>query len=821
MSDGMLPPVGWATGAQERDGLVQQAGAGAAGAAGAAEWVHPNNVVSPYALIANQGQMQVVQPGAVPAGMPQGTDTHRVLFAPPHTPQPNAGLAPPTYTPQQQTQATVTSKGAVETALSKRIATQTAHERNQEFGWQKSKGDAQRAEYKEQLLAFSPDVRACAFVQKGSTVIKVAHGMTKYFGDAAKEYNGKVLARLGEWTADTIPFVLAMPDLTTWAWEEFSVGTDAVAWAAFCEDPANGVKPWSPGAAPVSTMKLPRVLYLPPVLAHFLMAGDKTACEFYKHLGQMETADPPVVDAEQLEFYKEWALAAGQYVPGQTAHRLSIEVDPVTNVSPQFLHWTTNQLLTYLERPGGMTSNHPTPPAAAAAPDSYLQSVTSVLTQLVAKQSSEQVENEKKKELAKGLTEFQTAALMGFACIDDPAQKPVLYQLLPACNCIEDVRATVMRLLDQWAYDERREIDRGIHLTDEIIKGIMKVSPNPLGIVATSEPCDKVFSNLACLPRRMEQLQKIRLAEKVAKETEATRTLKDAEKLCKADVRAPPTTYARLKCNISTTQGLTEIVYGKKCRVAVGLQELYDMLNTRESHALQDHLTPMHCKQITWAIYDAMRSYFSTRLMPQDFLTGTPDYPVCLLPDLNADVRFQREVYRSTFPPSWRDQQKAASPTTPTAKEPAYTPRSTPFAAYVQNPSAYLPGTPDLSNINPRLKLALKKYHDKFGGDVRMGQLVEVGGLRWSDIPCLDGHRNSKTNHCETCWYNILGECKNGDRCHFAKNHIQGSALPKEYVDDLIKVVVPPMMKMVDENIPLQKGRRTNSRDDPNKRPRR
>jgi hypothetical protein len=111
--------------------------------------------------------------------------------------------------------------------------------------------------------------------------------------------------------------------------------------------------------------------------------------------------------------------------------------------------------------------------------------------------------------------------------------------------------------------------------------------------------------------------------------------------------------------NITTTQGLFTVCYGKKCPMAIGLQKLFDQLNTRESQILQYKYNSLKCSQICWAIYDASRSFFAVPLLPQDFEQGVVEFPVCTLGDIVADLKFQREVYRSTIPLSWEKRLRA------------------------------------------------------------------------------------------------------------------------------------------------------------------
>jgi hypothetical protein len=68
-----------------------------------------------------------------------------------------------------------------------------------------------------------------------------------------------------------------MPDNTTWAWESVKLCDDAVAWAAFIESADNKKTVWSPQAAPQTTIDLPRMVYLPAVLAKFAVEKERTA----------------------------------------------------------------------------------------------------------------------------------------------------------------------------------------------------------------------------------------------------------------------------------------------------------------------------------------------------------------------------------------------------------------------------------------------------------------------------------------------------------------------------------------------------------------
>ena len=97
----------------------------------------------------------------------------------------------------------------------------------------------------------------------------------------------------------------------------------------------------------------------------------------------------------------------------------------------------------------------------------------------------------------------------------------------------------------------------------------------------------------------------------------------------------------------------------------------------------------------------------------------------------------------------------------------------------------------------------------KYGGEIKIAQFLDIGSLQWTDLLCLDGHLNETSKRCETCWYNILGECKLGEKCPFYKNHVFGKAPPDEYVEEVLKVLKPPLDKMVYEDIPIQHNQYT------------
>ena len=130
--------------------------------------------------------------------------------------------------------------------------------------------------------------------------------------------------------------------------------------------------------------------------------------------------------------------------------------------------------------------------------------------------------------------------------------------------------------------------------------------------------------------------------------------------------------------------------------------------------AAKHALTPLLCRQITWAIYEDSRQFFATRLHPDDFKAGSlTSFPVSLLDDVMGDIRYQRPVLRSSFPLAWNE-----IPPKPLSGLAAPTGMSPFLGLQGAESSPPIQHGDRLSHIHPIIKAALKDYHAKFAGRV-------------------------------------------------------------------------------------------------------
>jgi hypothetical protein len=164
------------------------------------------------------------------------------------------------------------------------------------------------------------------------------------------------------------------------------------------------------------------------------------------------------------------------------------------------------------------------------------------------------------------------------------------------------------------------------------------------------------------------------------------------------------------------------------------------------------------CKQIAWAVFDDMRSFFATRLMPADFLKQTVRYPTSLLADIHADVRFIRSVQRVTFPTTWIEKPYYEDVNSRIQQVDPRQVTHTDVHGTERYGSRYGQGNPgqqdqlacpeigsNLNHLHPKISIALKEYHNKYCGQVIITQIMELAKVNWQMMPHYSPMMNPNT----------------------------------------------------------------------------
>jgi hypothetical protein len=246
---------------------------------------------------------------------------------------------------------------------------------------------------------------------------------------------------------------------------------------------------------------------------------------------------------------------------------------------------------------------------------------------------------------------------MGFCGETDPTLMPGIWKLFKTSKEADDHRLNIARAMRQWSQDKGIPIDRSIYLSKETVEDIIKMRFNPVGLGGTLSTCEKGVSNMLCLPRTQGEIEALKLFERAVEETQGTRTLKEAERLANSTKRDPPTDYHTLKLMVATFAALLEVLFGKSCDLYKKIMAIYEILDLDAVFQTRAAYSAIKCKQITWAIYEDSRNFFSNKVSPLDFASGMEiKFAKSMLDDIMSDMRYIRHVERTKTTSTYRPQ---------------------------------------------------------------------------------------------------------------------------------------------------------------------
>jgi hypothetical protein len=355
-------------------------------------------------------------------------------------------------------------------------------------------------------------------------------------------------------------------------------------------------------------------------------------------------------------------------------------------------------------------------------------------------------------------TNYQVAAIKGFCGLRDTNAIPVIWARFQTSKHTDDHRLNVDKRMKEWSTQRGIEIDQGVFFSKETIDDIVKLRPNPGDGHPTLKTGEKGISILVCLPRTQQEIEAIRLREQAADDSRQNRTLAEALKLAATESRQPAANCLELKLNIATYLAKLWALFGEKCHLYQKGFQIYQLFRQPTVMAAKFAFTPLLCRQITWAIYEDSRQFFSTRLHPDDFNPGTPTpFPISLLDDVLGDIRYQRPILQSSFPLAWQDVPLPSG----LAQVPPLGP--SPFLGQRPAESAKAQYPMDkLAHVHPTIRAALRDYHAKFAGRVMIQRMLDHANITFRDLPFLHPLIDQATGKNWLCYNHCLGICQHG-----------------------------------------------------------
>jgi hypothetical protein len=98
------------------------------------------------------------------------------------------------------------------------------------------------------------------------------------------------------------------------------------------------------------------------------------------------------------------------------------------------------------------------------------------------------------------------------------------------------------------------------------------------------------------------------------------------------------------------------------------------------------------------------------------------------------------------------------------------------------------------------MKASLKHFHEKFKGKVSIQRVMNAAGIWWPQMPKWDRYYNHETNQDELCWNQVIGCCRFGSECKFARSHAEARKLPSDFEDNAIKAMKPGIDAMLKDD---------------------
>ncbi len=640
----------------------------------------------------------------------------------------------------------------------------------------------------ESLIADQIELKVFAVMMDGKNV-RFVWGVGKIF-DVANEMDintTDLTAFLGDRDKHgNSPSMVALPPQNSVNWVKVTAKFEETEFEAYYDvESNNGTLITIDSGTGAMTHMLPRLLYLPGELGHFVAQQPRTPVELLKEAKRL-AADPnhPVTEAD-IKLVKKWCIAAGTKEASKSHSILRLNTTAIMSDAEAFVDYKQNKCNAILGPAVSQASQLAADQARVSAMASSMVAamVPNMLPLAGNPNGGGSTQNNGSLD-ASGLTkgrELETAEkfqLCGWSGVSNFAELSPLWRKLLGTSNLITRRSLITKALASFEKRTGYAVNQTIFIPEHFFKDVLSLKVDCDEAVATTTNLDRGFSAQMGLKVSLEYIADQQEKETARRESQHQRTYNESMIINKTASRPPPVTIEQLKLGLATYGGLLDGFYTEHCPLlqdVLGLRAALDMPQVVQKEPSYDATV---CSTHWYNVLNQSRAFFYQKADEDDFNGKEPRYASSLLAHALQPLIAAKPIEDVTFPKKWKN--LAASANVPPPEQDPFSrgtsrtgmewggPNIRAQAETTDDISSRL-GSMQLNHCHPIVLKEFKEYHKTFGGLVHFNKLCDASNTSPEDLPYLTAYGGGKNN--KLCYSYILGKCLNRacQRAHVEK----------------------------------------------------
>ena len=692
-----------------------------------------------------------------------------------------------------------------------------------DLAWQQRTSEARDSKrFRGEVMTHSGLV-VLGFMRPGSPFIHLLHCPQTYTTHRTNDdLNHRDIGFVGDRTdANPTPTPVVLADKTTWGWVQKPFTLSTAPLITFYADPKNRKKLWVPPTTAKrakNTASLPRLILLPNAFIPFCTSAPRTPWDLHDGISAYIADDKSTITAEECTLILDWCLAASHADQGNVSW-LAYQVEAAFPNNDNFHHWVQKRLVSLL---GDLPSAQQ--PHQAKQPDNNWNEVAQQLRSGIVEglRSTDTrrptiAEATASSTMGKEYDDQQVFMLMGLSHATSESTLQPVWASFQATKNSDAHRLELGAYMRTWATKHQVTIVHNMELSDKQMGYIMKMQFNPPGCNGATyySSIDKGLTILTCRPPEGEEIEALLIREIHEQQTVATRTLADLLGVASVGKTKPAEDYNELKLNLGTFCALLWTLFGSRCDYYKKCFLLWTALDDDTVFANRRYFSPLLCRQMTWAVIEDGRRYFSKVMTERHFavLEEGDDiiFPRSHLDSVADSAYTQTAITRPSFPTEWSVGWLAGAAKGKGAWAPTYADTQTAPAKNAMNiprqvnqtaatvvsgltTAAASRRTPRITgvrktDIHPGIK-TLMTAHLRQSPFIQLRKVLSHSNMTIDDLPTLPDYIRNGTNGL--CYNYILGHCTS-KYCNYKEGHAPASKITNEFARTMISKLEGPL----------------------------